>query len=55
MNDPFLEARHLELADKARALGDRRLRSAVEDERTPRGGRSRSSAFWHGPASWAPR
>jgi acyl-CoA dehydrogenase len=37
MNDPFLEARHLELADKARALGDRRLRAAAEDDGDPGG------------------
>ena len=35
MTDPFLEARHLELADKARALGDRRLRAGAEDESDP--------------------
>ena len=35
MTDPFLEARHLELAEKARALGDRRLRAAAEDESDP--------------------
>jgi len=37
MTDPFLEARHLELADKARALGDRRLRAGAEDEKDPAG------------------
>jgi acyl-CoA dehydrogenase len=37
MNDPFLEARHLELADKARALGDRRLRAGSGDESDPAG------------------
>jgi len=35
VTDPFLEARHLELADKARALGDRRLRAGAEDESDP--------------------
>ena len=35
MTDPFLEARHLELADRARALGDRRLRAGAEDESDP--------------------
>jgi acyl-CoA dehydrogenase len=37
MTDPFLEARHLELADKTRALGDRRLRATAEDEKDPAG------------------
>jgi acyl-CoA dehydrogenase len=37
VTDPFLEARHLELADKARALGDRRLRAGAEDEKDPAG------------------
>jgi acyl-CoA dehydrogenase len=37
MTDPFFEARHLELADKARALGDRRLRAGAEDEKDPSG------------------
>jgi len=35
VTDPFLEARHLELADRARALGDRRLRAGAEDESDP--------------------
>jgi acyl-CoA dehydrogenase len=35
VTDPFLEARHLELFDKARALGDRRLRAQAEDESDP--------------------
>jgi acyl-CoA dehydrogenase len=37
MTDPFLEARHLELADKAHALGDRRLRAGAEDAADPAG------------------
>jgi acyl-CoA dehydrogenase len=37
VTDPFLEARHLELADKARALGDRRLRAGAEDAADPAG------------------
>jgi alkylation response protein AidB-like acyl-CoA dehydrogenase len=37
VTDPFLEARHLELFDKARALGDRRLRAGAEDEGDPAG------------------
>jgi acyl-CoA dehydrogenase len=35
VTDPFLEPRHLELFDKTRALGDRRLRAGAEDESDP--------------------
>jgi alkylation response protein AidB-like acyl-CoA dehydrogenase len=35
--DPFLEDRHRDLADKVRALGDRRLRAGAEDDADPRG------------------
>jgi len=37
MTDPFLEARHLDLADKARAFGERRLRAGADDESDPSG------------------
>lgn len=39
-DDPFLESRHLELADRVRQFGDKWLRSSAQDETDP-GGRTR--------------
>jgi acyl-CoA dehydrogenase len=42
--DPFLDERHLKLADRVRAFGDRRLRAALQDEVDPEG-RTRALAL----------
>ena len=49
MNDPYLDARHEALRDKVRALGEKHLRGAAEDERDPEG-RTRAIAARLGSA-----